>query len=228
MTAAGSAAIVGIVDHGAGNVRSVEHALRAVGAEPVAVGTPADLESLDLLVMPGVGAAAPAMARLRRRALVEPIRDWLAADRPYLGICLGLQLLFEGSDEDGAPTLAAIAGRTRRLDGAPTLPHVGWNQVDQIAPHPLLEGIEPGADFYFVHSYVGVATGADATSLVVAETTHGRPFASVIARGNTGGVQFHPERSADDGLRLLANAVRLARSRATRATGRPDVVAVTA
>ena len=143
--------------------------------------------------------------------------DWLAADRPFLGICLGLQLLFEGSDEDGATTLGALPGRTVRLRNAPTLPHIGWNQVERTRPHPLFEGIEDGADFYFVHSYVGAPpavgeTEPDEGGLVLARTTHGEPFVSAVSRGALAGVQFHPERSGTDGLRLLANFVDLVRA----------------
>ena len=112
--------------------------------------------------MPGVGAAAPAMERLRDGGFVDPIRAWIAADRPFLGICLGLQLLFEGSDEDGAETLGVLPGRTVRLDGAPTLPHIGWNQVERRREHPAFAGIADGADFYFVHSYAGMPDGPSA------------------------------------------------------------------
>ena len=140
----------------------------------------------------------------------EQFRDWVAADRPFLGICLGLQLLFEGSDEDGAATLGILSGRTVRLDGAPTLPHIGWNQVERRRDHPAFDGIAPGADFYFVHSYVGAPAGPDAASAVLAETEHGPRFVSAVARGRLLGVQFHPERSGGNGLRLVANVVRLA------------------
>src|SRR6185503_10536091 len=102
-----------------------------------------------------------AMARLGRQRLVDPIRAWLAADRPFLGICLGLQLLFEGSDEDAAVTLGTLPGRTVRLVDAPTLPHIGWNQVERTGAHPLFDGIDDGADFYFVHSYAGDPIDAD-------------------------------------------------------------------
>jgi imidazole glycerol phosphate synthase glutamine amidotransferase subunit len=115
-------------------------------------------------------------------------------------------LLFEGSDEDGATTLGVLPGRTRRLSDAPTLPHIGWNQVDRVRAHRAFEGIAPRADFYFVHSYAGALSGAD--SVALAETTHGRPFVSAVARGRLLGVQFHPERSGADGLRLLGNVVR--------------------
>ena len=202
---------VALVDHGAGNLVSISQGLERVGAVVTLAVAPEALEGVDLVVMPGVGAAAPAMTRLRDRGLVEPIQDWIRADRPFLGVCLGLQLLFEGSDEDGAVTLGAFPGRTVALVDAPTLPHIGWNQVVARRPHPLLDGIGDGADFYFVHSFAGrPAPGRE--DLVVAETAHGSPFVSVVARGNCAGVQFHPERSGRDGLRLLANAVALARN----------------
>ncbi len=197
---------IAIVDHGAGNLVSIEGALRHVGADVVVVDDAAGLARADAIVMPGVGTAGPAMERLRRRALVEPLRAWLAADRPYLGICLGLQLLFDASDEDGAATLAAIAGRTVRLEDAPTMPHIGWNQVEFARPHRLFDGIADGADQYFIHSYAGAPTDP---SVVLARTTHGRPFVSAVARGRVLGVQSHPETSGPDGLRLLANFVAL-------------------
>ena len=135
------------------------------------------------------------MERLRDAGFVAPIRDWIADDRPFLGICLGLQLLFEGSDEDGAETLGVLPGRTVRLEGAPTLPHIGWNQVERTRPHPAFDGIDDGADFYFVHSYVGAPAGGAADAATLATTSHGRPFVSAVARGRLLGVQFHPERS---------------------------------
>ena len=165
--------------------------------------------------MPGVGAAAPAMARLAERDLVQPIRAWIRDGRPFLGVCLGLQLLYEGSDEDGAVTLGVLAGRTVPLVDAPTLPHIGWNQVVRRRPHPVLDGVRDGADLYFVHSYV--AAPADPTT-IIADTTHGGAFPSVVAQGTLAGVQFHPERSGTDGLRILANVVALAAS-----PGRPAV-----
>ncbi|MEP6638838.1 MAG: imidazole glycerol phosphate synthase subunit HisH [Chloroflexota bacterium] len=200
-----------VVDYGAGNLVSIEQALTTVGAEVSLVRDARELHGADALVVPGVGAAEPAMARLGSRGLTEPIRAWLAADRPFLGVCLGLQLLFEGSDEDGATTLGVVPGRTVRLDDAPTLPHIGWNQVDRTRPHQLFDGIADGTDFYFVHSYAGVpdSTGRD---LVLATTEHGSTFTSAVARGAMLGVQFHPERSGRDGLRLLANFVDLVRA----------------
>ena len=211
MTAA--APRIAVVDYGAGNLVSIEQALKRVGADVTRAISPPDLEGRDALVVPGVGAAAPAMDRLRAAGLVEPIVRWIADDRPFLGICLGLQLLFEGSDEDGATTLGVLPGRTHRLVDAPTLPHIGWNQVELRRSHPAFEGIGRAADFYFVHSYAGAVddAGTGADGLVLAETTHGRPFVSAVARRSLLGVQFHPERSGADGLRLLANFVALVR-----------------
>jgi len=199
---------VGVVDHGAGNLVSVDQALVAVGAEPVRVRRPPDLDRVDALVLPGVGAARPAMRRIAARGLVEPLLAWIAADRPFLGICLGLQLLLDSSDEDGARTLGVVPGRSARLDGAPTLPHIGWNQLEIGRRHPLLRGIPDGADVAFVHSFAP-ELAPEADPLVLARTTHGRRFVSAIARDKLAGVQFHPERSGAVGLRLLANFVGL-------------------
>ena len=205
---------VAVVDYGAGNLVSIEQALTTVGAEVALVRDGEAIRGADALVVPGVGAAEPAMARLGSRGLTEPILAWLAADRPFLGICLGLQLLFDGSDEDGATTLGVVPGRTVRLEDAPTLPHIGWNQVERTRQHPLFDGIDDDTDFYFVHSYAGVPEGrTDAPDdLVLATTEHGTRFVSAVARGAMLGVQFHPERSGPDGLRLLANFVDLVRA----------------
>ncbi len=195
---------IAVVDYGAGNLVSIDGALARAGARVVVTADPAALATADAVVVPGVGAAGPAVERLARRGLVGPLRDWIAADRPYLGICLGLQLLFEASDEDGATTLGVLAGRTVRLEDAPTLPHIGWNQVELVGPHPLFAGIPDRADQYFVHSYAGAPLDEN---VVLARTTHGRPFVSAVARGRLLGVQSHPETSGVDGLRLLRNFV---------------------
>ncbi len=202
---------IAVVDYGAGNLVSIDQALTTVGADVVLVREGNAIHGADALIVPGVGAARPAMARLESHGLTEPIRAWLAADRPFLGICLGLQLLFDRSDEDEAATLGVLPGRTVRLEDAPTLPHIGWNQVERTRPHPLFDGIDDGADFYFVHSYAG-APEPEARDVVLATTAHGRTFTSAVARGSMLGVQFHPERSGRDGLRLLANFVDLVRA----------------
>jgi len=203
---------IAVVDYGAGNLVSIQQALTSVGAEVAFARDGAALTGIDAVVVPGVGAAAPAMDRLRQQGIAEPLRVWLAADRPFLGICLGLQLLFESSDEDRAVTLGALAGTTTRLLDAPTLPHIGWNQVVRRRAHPVFDGIEDGADFYFVHSYAGAPQGGPDDEVVVAQTTHGGTFVSAVARGALLGVQFHPERSGSDGLRLLGNFVDLVRA----------------
>ena len=193
---------IAVADHGAGNLVSIVRALEVVGTEPFVVRDAEALRDADALVVPGVGAAGPAMDRLRRYRLVEPIRAWIAAGRPFLGICLGLQLLFDASDEDGSDTLGVLGGRSVRLQNAPTLPHIGWNEVERSANTALFDGIQRGAAFYFIHSYVVAPTDE---TVVTARTRHGATFPSAIERGTTLGVQFHPERSGSDGLRLLAN-----------------------
>jgi glutamine amidotransferase len=202
---------IAVVDYGAGNLVSIGQALERVGAAATIAQAPDDLRTPDAVVVPGVGAARPAMERLAAHGLIEPLHAWLGGDRPFLGICLGLQLLFDASDEDGAQTLGAIAGRTVRLDDAPTLPHIGWNQVERTRPHRLFDGVADGADFYFVHSYAGAPTST-ADDAVLATTEHGARFTSAIARDGLLGVQFHPERSGDDGLQVLANFVDLVRA----------------
>jgi glutamine amidotransferase len=153
------------------------------------------------------------MARLRRQGLVEPIRQAVAQGIGFVGICLGMQLLFGRSEEDGAEMLGLLAGDVVAIERPPRLPHIGWNTLEVARPHPVLDGVAPGAPAYFVHSYV--ARPADPT-IVVARTTHGGTFPSLIAHERIVGFQFHPERSGDDGLRLLANAVALTTTPAWR------------
>jgi imidazole glycerol phosphate synthase glutamine amidotransferase subunit len=198
---------VTVVDYGAGNLVSIEQALVHAGAIVRRAERADQIGAPALLVVPGVGAAAPAMARLREGGFEPAILDWIRADRPFLGICLGMQLLFETSDEDAARTLGVLRGHTVRLESAPTLPHIGWNQVERRHHHRAFAGIANGADFYFVHSYAGAPEDDE---VILAETEHGSRFTAAVARGNLLGVQFHPERSGTDGLRLVANVVRLA------------------
>ena len=199
---------IAIVDHGAGNLVSIEQALRVAGATTVRVAHPADLEA-DGLVVPGVGSAGvrdgppPPSGTRWSRAVVGPPR------LPFPGICLGMQLLFEKSDEDGSAMLGVLPGRVRRLAGAPRLPHMGWNQVRLRGRPALFAGIPDGSDFYFVHSFAAADGGP-----VVGVTEYGESFGSAVARDALGVVQFHPERSGHDGLRLLANFVAIARGRA--------------
>ncbi len=207
---AGGGLRIAVVDYGAGNLVSIEQALTFVGAEVQIATGPDDLVKVGAVVVPGVGAAAPAMDRLARAGLVDPLLRWIALGRPYLGICLGMQLLFDGSDEDGATTLGVIPGRTVLIDDAPTLPHIGWNQVERRRNHTLFAGIDDGADLYFVHSYAGRPSGIGGDAVTLAETEHGSRFVSAVDRGNVLGVQFHPERSGAAGLRILGNFTRWA------------------
>jgi glutamine amidotransferase len=196
--------VVAVLDYGAANMVSICQALMTAGARVVVAADPDALEGADAIVIPGVGAALPAMVHLGDRGLLQPLADWVRAGRPCLGICLGYQLLFERSDEgdEGAEALGLLAGRTTSLVDAPTLPHIGWNTVELARPHPLFDGIADGSHFYFVHSFAPVPADE---SIVVARTTHGRPFVSAVATGSLYGLQFHPEKSADVGRRLLAN-----------------------
>jgi glutamine amidotransferase len=210
---------VAVVDYGAANMVSITKALAAVGAEVSVAEDAAGLVGVDAIVVPGVGAAGSAMDHLRERGLIEPLRDWVRAGRPCLGICLGLQILFDASDEGDVETLGLLAGRTVELVDAPTLPHIGWNSVNVVRQHPLLDGVPDGAYFYFVHTYAPLPTDE---SVVLARTTHGRPFVSAVAQGSLFGVQFHPEKSSEAGLRVLANFVGLvAESVAARGDGGP-------
>lgn len=199
--------MIAVVDFGAGNLRSIENALAKLGVEPTIAATPEMITEADAVILPGVGAAGPAMAALREHGLDGAIVRTIHEGRPFLGICLGLQLLFARSAEDGASCLGVLPGTVERLKTSAKLPHVGWNTIEVVRPHRLLTGVE-GEAMYFVHSYVVVP---DDGAIIAAQTTHGTPFASAIAIGSLVGLQFHPERSGPAGLRLLANFVELAR-----------------
>jgi glutamine amidotransferase len=191
-----------VVDYGAANMVSITKALAAVGAEVSVAVDAAGLHEVDAVVVPGVGAARAAMVQLEAQGLRQPILEWARAGRPLLGICLGLQVLFEASDEGDAEALGVLPGRTVELVNAPTLPHIGWNSVFVRRPHPIFDGVPNCSHFYFVHSYAPVP--AD-DSIVLGQTCHGRPFVSAVAQENVVGLQFHPEKSSDAGLRVLSN-----------------------
>ena len=213
---------VAVLDYGAANMVSITKALAAVGAEVSVAEDAAGFAGMDAVVVPGVGAAAPAMDHLRERGLVEPLRDWVRAGRPCLGICLGFQLFFDASDEGGAETLGLLAGRSVPRVDAPTLPHIGWNSVNVVRSHPLLDGVADGSYFYFVHSFAPVPSDE---SIVLARTTHGRPFVSAVAQGSLYGLQFHPEKSSEAGLRVLANFLGLVAASKAGATPKAGVTA---
>lgn len=194
---------IAILDYQAGNLRSVQKALQRYGALAKITSNPVDIESADGLVFPGQGACDSSMRELKSRGLVEPIKSFIAADKPYLGVCLGLQLLLENSEEGSEDCLGVVSGRTKKLPSDSKVPHIGWNQVEFSGVHPVLDGIQNGSHFYFVHSYY-----ADPTDdVVVGTTNYGIKFCSVIAWSNAVAVQFHPEKSGMIGLKLYSNFV---------------------
>ncbi|MGK2964894.1 MAG: imidazole glycerol phosphate synthase subunit HisH [Tepidiformaceae bacterium] len=200
-----------VIDYDAGNLRSVERALAHVGADPYVTSDPGALADAAGVVVPGVGAASDTMSNLESRGLVGPLREYIASGRPFLGVCMGLQALFDTSEEgDGQECLGIIPGSVRhfRLEGL-KVPHMGWNTVTWLREHPITEGIPSGSYFYFVHSFYPSPRDPD---VALGETEYGRTFPSVVARDNLVATQFHPEKSADDGLRLYKNFVTWARA----------------
>jgi glutamine amidotransferase len=206
-TLAELAVSVALVDYGAGNLLSIGQALTVLGADVRVVRRAGEVGLPDLVVVPGVGAQGPAMRRLRRTGLETALAEAVAGGAWFLGICLGMQLLFERSEEGGFRGLGWIAGETRRLPSAPRLPHIGWNELEVLAPHRMLDGLPPRAPMYFIHSYAPVPNDR---GVVVAETSYGGRFASAVVSGRLLGLQFHPEKSGRDGLRVLRNVLELA------------------
>jgi imidazole glycerol-phosphate synthase subunit HisH len=212
--------VIALIDYGAGNLTSVRKALAAVGADVIVPATPADLDAAAAIVVPGVGHFEA--TRALQGAWTDAILERLGEGRPILGICLGMQWLFEGSEEaPDLPGLGVLGGRCVRLQvrlkpdttyAAATddaarikIPHVGWNTLDVRTAAAIVEGIAPDAQVYFTHSFAAPITGD-----TVAITTHGQSFAAVVQRGQVAGVQFHPEKSGGAGLRILRNFVQLA------------------
>ena len=203
--------MIAIVDYGMGNLRSAAKALERVGARVEVTSSPETIRSARGVVLPGVGAFGRCMENLRAAALEEPVREAFASGRPFLGICIGMQILFEESEEFGPVTgLGLLPGRVLRFrtdDPALKIPHMGWNTLEVCRPSPLLDGVDDGAHVYFVHSYYVECTDDD---LVVTRTPHSGSFASAVGRDNVFATQFHPEKSQTVGLALLANFARLA------------------
>ena len=196
---------IAIVDYQAGNLRSVQKAFEKVGGRALITSEAADIRGADALVFPGQGACDSSMRQLKARGLVEPIKEFVASGRPFLGVCLGLQLLLEESDEGVEPCLGVLAGRVRKLPAGAKVPHMGWNQVTFNLEHPVLEGVPSGSYFYFVHSYYA---DPERRSLVAGTTTYGVEFCSAVVFDNVVAVQFHPEKSGPTGLRVYRNFVR--------------------
>ena len=190
-----------LVDAGGSNIGSVRYALQRLGVDAELTGDAATIRAADRVILPGVGAAAVCMARLRELDLVDVLRT---LEKPLLGVCVGVQLLFAHSEEDDTPCLGLLPGRVRKLHAAPGIrvPHMGWNTLQRRRGGSLVEGIADGDHAYFVHSY---AAAVDDDCLCSRE--HGQRFAAVVQRGNVAGAQFHPERSGAVGARLLKNFI---------------------
>jgi glutamine amidotransferase len=199
--------MIGILDIGMGNLRSVENAVYQNGFDPAVVGATGNFDNLTHLILPGVGNFSAAVPELIDRQLKQPILDFVASGRPLLGTCLGMQLLMSMSEEgDINEGLDLISGPVRhlRVEGL-RVPHVGWNVLNVVQPHPIFEGIKSRCDFYFVHSYAAVC---ERKSDLLATTDYGGDVTAVVGRSNVVGVQFHPEKSQLNGLRLIENFCR--------------------
>ncbi len=200
---------LGIIDYGAGNLASVRNSFRAIGVEGKLIRKPEEAAGITHLVLPGVGAFGDCAQALQQQGLADFIRTWIAADKPFLGICIGYQILFESSDETpDARGLGIFDGHVQRfIDCGQKIPHMGWNAVQPTnAAHPLWAGMGAEPYFYYVHSYY--PQPAD-KGLIAATTTYGDTFAAAIIRGNVVATQFHPEKSQQQGLRLLHNFLTL-------------------
>lgn len=199
---------IAIIDYGVGNLRSVEKAFLSAGHDAIISSDEQVLRASRRLVLPGVGAFRACMEALRSRGFDLLVRERVQEGTPLLGICVGMELLFESSDEFGpSEGLGLLRGNVQQFGSELRVPQVGWNQVRIKTPHPLLKEVEDGSFFYFVHSYY---CNAEDEADVIGETEYGPHYASVVARENVCGVQFHPEKSQDAGLKLLGNFARLA------------------
>lgn len=201
--------MIAIIDYQMGNLRSVQKGFEKVGHQATITSDPAELARADKVVLPGVGAFADAIAELRRRELIDPIRAAIDSGKPFLGICLGLQLLFDVGYENGTHEgLGVLRGEVVRFDVPREykVPHMGWNQLRIRRPAPLLAGLPDGAYCYFVHSYYVVPADPQ---VIATETDYPQPFCSMVWRDNLFATQFHPEKSQQNGLRILANFAEL-------------------
>ena len=201
--------MIALIDYGISNLRSVQKAFEHLDTEVMLVDTPDRLAQADRLILPGVGAFPAGMKGLQERGLIEPIKQAAREGKPLIGICLGMQLLFEISDEMGETQgLGLLSGKVMRLGGSTStvhglkVPHMGWNQLDLVSDHPLVRDLVSGSYAYFVHSY---AVYPDQREIVLATTDYGGKFASIVGQGDVCGLQFHPEKSQAVGLKLLKN-----------------------
>ena len=203
--------MITVVDYGAGNLRSVSNALAALGYRYRVSSSPEDLLAADAAILPGVGNAGDIMRNLKKLSLVEPIKQFIAAGKPFLGVCLGLQVLLSTSEEGGRQEcFDIIHGTVRKFPPGLKIPHMGWNQVKQTKTHPVFDGIPDNTNFYFVHSYFAAPEDND---VVTGTTDYGISFCSVLAKANLVATQFHPEKSGRWGLKLYDNFFRAAGER---------------
>ncbi len=199
--------MIAIIDYGAGNLYSVSKAIDRLGYQAKIVSSAREILEANAVILPGVGSARDAMHKLEELGLAAAIKQLYAEKRPLLGVCLGLQLLFRHSEEEGGcECLNLLAGEVKKLPLGQKIPHMGWNQVRQKAEHPIFEGIPDEAHFYFVHSYYAEVQD---DNIVTGETDYGIPFPSLIVKDSLVATQFHPEKSGDMGLRLYHNFLKL-------------------
>ena len=194
---------IAVADYGSGNLHSVSRAIARVGGSALVTRDAGEIGGADALVIPGVGHFGACMRAICLHGIDRAIEDFRASGRPVFGVCVGMQVLFEGSDEDPEPGLGVLPGRVERLTGDVKVPHMGWNTATITASHPYLEGLADGTRFYFVHSFA-----PPVGETAVATTTHGVRFAAAVARDNVFATQFHPEKSGDAGLHVYERLVR--------------------
>lgn len=210
--------MIAIIDHGGGNLRSVANAVVRLGYQPKITAEPREVLSAQAVILPGVGAAGDTMRNLKGMGMIRPICQLITEGRPFFGICIGLQVLFTGTEEGGwHECLGVIPGAVKKLPAGLKIPHMGWNQVKQRLAHPIFDGIPDRANFYFVHGYYA---DPENRSVVAATTEYGVSICSVLIRGNLVATQFHPEKSGEYGLRMYANFLKLALDRKQAGVGR--------
>jgi glutamine amidotransferase len=200
--------VIAILDYGMGNLHSVARAVDRVGGDPDVIEDAGSLRTATALIVPGVGHFGTCMRALSERGLDRALREFVERGRPLFAVCLGMQVLFEGSDEGPEEGLGIIPGRCRRLPPEVKVPHMGWNDIEWVDPHPYVAGVPSGTKFYFVHSFApDVVPGT-----TIGVSRYGRPFSAAVARGSVFATQFHPEKSGDAGLRIYESFVKEADS----------------